>query len=224
MFQAKRYRVVLTGLQPILGSQPQKDVAAEFLVARGEAKLQAASAGPEGEAKAHNTKRLPEIPEDELAALPEGELERGTSAFHRVNDRPVLFNYQVKGMLKEIAGAFNGQGGVKNAKSKVNEYVFVEPRVLPLITSDEVTHNGRPLRAETARGPRVSLVRSEQIETWRVEFTLKVYEQGKIPAELIRQWLEYGGDKGLGQWRNAGYGSFSFEMEEIAEEAPAEAR
>ena len=77
----------------------------------------------------------------------------------------------------------------------------------------------RPLRAETAQGPRVALARSEKIdEGWELEFTIRVVENAgtaksaPIDLDVIKELLSYGELKGLLQWRNAGFGSFKYEV------------
>ena len=42
--------------------------------------------------------------------------------------------------------------------------------------------------------------------------------QGMWPA-LLEEWLTYGSDRGLGQWRNGGYGAFRYEIWEASEVA-----
>jgi hypothetical protein len=125
-----------------------------------------------------------------------------------------LFDYQVKGFIKESGRIFNGEGGVKALRSKIDNLLFVTPRRIPLIIPDgqEITFNERPLRAETAQGPRVALARSEQLpEGTKFTCSLEVY-RGQITYEIIYHLLTYGEHKGLGQWRNGGFGRFTFTL------------
>jgi hypothetical protein len=191
------YKLVITFNTPVLGSQPPKDVASEFIAKR---------AG------------LEQLPDDEAEMLPEA-LDRGTTVFHKDKDTglPCFIDYQVKGFLKAAGSVFNGANnseGVRNLKSKVNNLVFVSPRALPLHqpNGDKITFNERPLRAETAQGPRIALARSEQLPegTW-FQFGLKVYGS-EITEKLIREIMDYGENMGLGQWRNGSYGQFHYTL------------
>jgi hypothetical protein len=67
----------------------------------------------------------------------------------------------------------------------------------------------RSLRAMTAQGPRVSLAKSEVLpEGTTFSFTIEVLDNSPLKEEHIKEILSYGVLKGLGQWRNAGYGRF----------------
>jgi len=120
----------------------------------------------------------------------------------------------VRGFLKSAGQVFNGLRGVKNLKNKIDNLVFVQPRQIELNLPEggQITFCERPLRADTAQGPRTSLARSEELPagTW-FECTLKVYN-GPISEPLLRDLLDYGQDKGFLQWRNGGHGRFTFEL------------
>lgn len=191
----KNYRLKVTFITGPLGTQPQKDVATEYITSK--------AVDPE----------TGELPADELATLPEA-LEKGTTAFHRLNGAPIYYDYMVKGFIKEAGQVFNGLRGVKNLRSKLDNLVFVTPRQIMLNTpaGSEMTYCERPLRAQTAQGPRTSLARSEELPagTW-FECRLEVFD-GPISEPLLRDLLSYGEKKGFGQWRNGGRGRFTFEL------------
>jgi len=44
-------------------------------------------------------------------------------------------------------------------------------------------------------------------------FTVQVL--GGVSESLLREWLDYGALRGLGQWRNASYGRFTYTLKEI---------
>lgn len=190
-----KYSVKCTFLTPVLGTQPTRDIAKDYI----------------GSKFVDNAGVLPE---DEAATLPEM-LEKGTTVFHKnPAGEPLLFDYQVKGFIKEAGRTFNGLHGVKALRSKIDSMVFVSPRMIPLIMPDgsEIEYLERPLRAETPLGPRVALARSEMLPagTWFVA-TLEVYD-GPITEDILRDLFTYGKHKGLGQWRNGGFGRFEFEF------------
>jgi hypothetical protein len=189
------YRLNVTFLTPVLGSQPTREIATEFI-----AKKNGFEALPEGEAE----------------LLPDA-LERGTTVFHRLPDgRPALMAYHLLGFLKEAGKVQNGKvsGGVKNLRAKVSQSVFISPRFLPLnVPAEEIDYLERPLRAETAQGPRVALARSEMLPEG-TSFTCGLEVLcGEITEDVLRDLLDYGYFRGLGQWRNSGsYGTFRYEL------------
>jgi hypothetical protein len=202
----KSYRIAMTFTEPVLGSQPNREVTTDYIHAAA-------------------IKKNPELAENgnleqELETLPE-QLEKGTTVFHKVEGRPVFWDYQVRGFLKEWALALNGDksvGGVKNLRSKIDNFVYVTPRFIPLEMPDGgcITFNERPLRAMTMQGPRVSLARSEQVPAGtRVECVLHIVKEGEITGALLGTLLDMGRWKGLGQWRNGSWGRFDYTMEEV---------
>lgn len=148
--------------------------------------------------------------------------EAGTTVFHRRNDQIGIWNYQIKGFLKEAAGALNRcdveyRNGLKDKlsayKTKIDNCVFVFPRFIPIIlpTNGEIGTCERPLRADTAQGPRVSVIRSETVPAGSViEFEIQIMAKDLIP--WVTACLDYGKLKGLGQWRNSSRGSFEYEI------------
>ena len=71
----------------------------------------------------------------------------------------------------------------------------------------------RPLRAQTAQGERVALAKSQTVPGGSViEFDLRIVGGNSIKEKLLHEWFKYGVLRGLGQWRNAGYGNFTYEM------------
>jgi hypothetical protein len=204
MLEKRFYNLKVTFKEPVLGSQSDKNVASKYMAGKRN--------GPES------------IPEDELESLPD-EIENKTTVFHRdANGRPCLFDYQVKGMLKNSAKNFSKALGFSGLRSKVVNFVFVNPRRIDLIVPEmrEMGHRERPLLADTAQGPRVALARSEELPAGTFFYcTLKVYEAGKITEEVLRDLLAYGEDCGIGQWRTAKWGSFTYELEEDGVEDPS---
>jgi hypothetical protein len=69
----------------------------------------------------------------------------------------------------------------------------------------------RPLRAQTAQGERISLARSEMIPAGStLRFKLRI--RGGVSEALLREWLDFGELSGLGQWRGASFGIFSYTL------------
>jgi hypothetical protein len=219
-------------LTPVLGTQPQRDIAVEHVQ-----NLIGAAAAQQAKQQVG----LPDVAEgldDELATLPDQaeELTRGTTAFHRLDDGTrLLYDYMLKGFLKEAGQKFNGLRNVKNLRSKVESFVFIRPRRIPLrlpragetirqlmdddqpstvtLAADgELTYLSRPLRAATAMGPRVSIARSELLPAGTSFVCRLEVLKGPIKEELLRDLLDYGYYQGLMQWRTGGWGRFEYDL------------
>lgn len=155
--------------------------------------------------------------EEELDALPlDGE--NGMTVFFRTDGgRPMLYDYHIKGFFKDACGMLmrlkdsgNESSRLKAYKKIIDGLIFVGPREIPIMFDGEVGLVQRPLRAQTAKGERVALAMSETVPAGAtMEFEVKVLDRKLLPA--VREWLDYGELRGLGQWRNAGHGAFTWE-------------
>lgn len=145
------------------------------------------------------------------------------SVFPRGADgKPILWDYQIKGFLKDTLDAMIESGVYTEKdlkklrlsrylyKRTVDKMIFVAPRQIPIVTGQEMSFCGRPLRAQTMKGERVALALSEQVQAGAVlEFEFRLFDANLI--EAIQWCLDYGEYRGLGQWRNSGVGRFTWE-------------
>jgi len=68
----------------------------------------------------------------------------------------------------------------------------------------------RPLRSDGPRGARVALCSSETVPAGTtIDVKIEYYNKDFLPC--ILEWLDYGAERGLGQWRNSGKGRFTWE-------------
>ena len=204
----KLLRVKLTFMDDILGTLPSnEDVYRDFI----------GSKAPDASTV-----------EDEVESLGvDAVVEKGTTVFPRTADGlPFLYDYQVKGFFKDACSMLS-RVAVKdpvtkkkkacNESSKLTAYkkvidglIFVEPREIVLQTDKPVSLCQRPLRAQTAQGERVALSSSESISAGATaEFTVRCLSDDHEAA--VREWLDYGYLRGIGQWRNSGKGRFRWE-------------
>lgn len=196
-----KYKVTLTFTEPILGTIPKDPEVYAGYIAQKAALTDEALA-------------------EELATVERVE-EKGWTGFHKVNDQPVIYDYVLKGFFKDACSMLRRVPGTKSEKMTAHKkiidgLVFIEPRQIPLV------FNGagmgvleRPLRAQTAQGERVTLARSDTCPAGTtMQFTVEIL--GGLDEKTLREWLNYGKKRGLGQWRNGGYGSFTYEMEAVA--------
>lgn len=155
---------------------------------------------------------------DELETVPENVEEKGWTGFHEVEGEPVLYNYVLKGFFKDACGMLRRVKETETRSKKLSAYkkvidglVFVTPRRIPVAMSGPMSVLERSLRASTAQGDRVALVRSDSIPAGS-SLECEITVLGEVSEELLREWLDYGAFRGLGQWRNGGYGSFEYEL------------
>ncbi len=161
---------------------------------------------------------------EEIENIGEEEVkEKGKTIFAKNKQgKPILYTYQIKGFFKSACKAMKAVKGSKSAdmkayKGKIDQLVFVfadasdkTSRELVIHTAEPIGECQRPLRAETAQGPRVAIAYSESIAAgaW-VEFDVEVLDPKDLDA--VREWLDYGIYNGLCQWRNAGKGAFKWQ-------------
>lgn len=194
-----KFAVTITLTEPILGTAPlNKELYAEYI---------ATKMPDNGDAS------------DEIETVEEM-TEKGTTGFHRdANGSPILYDYVIKGFCKDAAGMLRRIEGTKSSKLTaykkiIDGLVFVRPRTIPIVSSAGIGILERPLRAQTAQGERVALSRSEMIQAGAtITFALDLLDAKLEPA--VREWLDYGSLRGLGQWRNGGYGTFTYTMDAV---------
>ncbi len=188
-----RLKLIFTG--PLLGTQPSLETALYMA-----------------------QKRNARIDEEEAESL-SGLFEQSATRFNRTPaGEPALMSYHLLGFFKEAGKALNGKvsGGVRNLRLKVAEYIHISPRVIPLQLppAGQIDFLERPLRAYTSTGAvRVALVRSEILPegAW-LECSLEVI-RSEIGMAVLEDLLDYGYNRGLGQWRSSGvYGTFRYEL------------
>lgn len=190
------YRIKLMFTQPLLGTVPRDEEIYRTWVAQSDV--------PD------------EFVDEESETLPDI-LEKGTTAFHRLDGQPALYDYVIKGFFKDACGMLRRVTETQSSKIRaykkiIDGLIFVNPRLILIETNGgEITFLERPLRAQTAQGERVALARSECCPIGSsIEFNLLIL--GQVSEDLLHEWLEYGALRGLGQWRNGGYGTFEYEL------------
>lgn len=135
------------------------------------------------------------------------------------NGVPYFWDYQMRGMFKDAIGMLRkvpktACSALKAYKKAVDGLLFVQERKIPIHLSGEMGDCQRPLRASGPSGERVALAHSETVPAGSyIEFTIEMWTDDL--EKVVRECLDYGARRGLGQWRNSGKGTF--EWEEIDE-------
>lgn len=183
--------------------------------------LGTASANPEihGEFIASKAPDAPSMEEEVSAIGVEAMAQKQMTVFPRDdNGNPVLWDYQLKGMMKDACGMLRKLAGsasskIKAYKKEIDGLVFVTPRKIPLdLHGGHVTVCQRPLRAQTMQGERVALASSEAVPAGTtMDVSFHLLAPAAHEAALL-EWLDYGALRGLGQWRNSGKGRFEYEI------------
>ena len=197
----KELKVRLTFTEDVLGTaNADKNVHSEFI----------ASKAPNAPSR-----------EEEVEALGAEEVERKEmTVFPRMeNGSPMFWDYQIKGFFKDTCSALSrckGEDyskescGMKAYKKIIDGCIFPQPRKIEIHMNGEMGNCQRPLRAQTAQGERIALANSEAVPagSW-IEF--KVVCLSDAYEKAVREWLNYGQFKGIGQWRNSGMGRFTWD-------------
>ena len=153
---------------------------------------------------------------EEVASVEELE-EKGWTGFHTDEQGLFIYEYMIKGFLKEAGNTMKEIVGIKNIKSKLNNLVFVAPRKMYFKRNGDYIKSAdgvfeRSLRVETPMGPRVALARSEFVNAGtELDIEVTIVPNKEITWKRLLQIFEYGSLKGLGQFRNGGFGRFTFE-------------
>ena len=160
--------------------------------------------------------------EEEVAALGADDVfEKGTTIFPKDEDgKPFMWDYQVRGFFKAACSSLQRCGSAQMAKNTgklkafrkiLDQCITVAPRKIKFNLSGEMGLCQRPLRAETAQGPRVAISSSETVPAGStVEFTVRLLNEDWVLA--LMEWLNYGQYNGMLQWRNSGAGAFVYEI------------
>ena len=198
----KKIKVRLTLTEPMLGTKSaNEELFTKFIAAKR----------PEGEAadEAEAERRMNEECD---------EREKSMTCFHRTDDGlPMLWDYQIKGFYKDACGTLRTvpktkSGALKAYKKIIDGQVFVDERRIPLVLPDggEIGIVERPLRAQTMQGERVALAKSESVPAGTTfEITITMLDPSM--EDVVREWLDYGALRGIGQWRNSGMGRIKWE-------------
>lgn len=198
MFEFEKMKVKVTFTEDVLGMMPNNEAIYDEYIA----------------SKAPTKEQMDEEIEDYEAV---GDVENQTTVFPRTDDgKPYFYDYQIKGFFKDSCGMLRRYSGSASAKIKafkkiIDGNIFIEERKIEIKTGKPITLKQRPLRASTPKGDRVALASSEVIAAGAtMEFTILLLDDGL--KEVVKEWLNYGRWHGMGQWRNASWGRFTYEI------------
>lgn len=195
-------KVKLTFIEGILGTAPNDDdIYRKYII----------------DTAIKNGAKIPEETEnEEVAALPtDEEIEKGMTVFPRTEDeKPFLYDYQIKGFFKDTCSMLKKvpkteSSKIKAYKKEIDGLIFPSPRKI-VFENATIDICQRPLRAQTMQGERVALAMSEEIQAGAT-VTFDILYLNADHEKAIKEWLDYGILRGIGQWRNSGKGRFTWE-------------
>jgi hypothetical protein len=214
----KKLKVEIEFIEPLLGTaSANPDIHSEYIASK-------AADDEEGE---FNRRSKDAKMAEEIAAIGvEGAQGKAMTVFARMDDgeTPCIWDYHVKGYFKDACKMLKKSDGTKSKslkayKQEIDGLVHVFPRKIALRLPEgagvgEVGKLERPLRASTAQGERVCLSSSETVpEGTTAEFEVTLMRDALV--DYVKEWLDYGELRGMGQWRNAGWGRFMYRMTEV---------
>ena len=162
--------------------------------------------------------KAPDAPSkaEEIEAIGVDEtVEKSMTVFPKEDGKPFIWDYQIKGFFKDACGVLKKvtgteSAGIKAYKKEIDGLIFVFARKIPIQNYGTIGECQRPLRGQTAQGERIALAHSETIPAGSyIEFTVRCLKDSLMKG--VREWLDYGMLRGLGQWRNSGKGRFAWE-------------
>lgn len=183
-------KVKITLLEEVLGSSPSNEELLATYIARK---------APTGDLTAEEVDNIKaQNAEDRVTVFPK-----------TADGTPFLYDYQVKGMLKDSckmlakAGKAGYAGGkacaaIKAYKQAIDGLIFVTPREIPYdLHGMKVDFCERPLRAQTPMGERVSIAKSESVPAGATAaFEIECLDPNL--EDMVRECLDYGTKRGLG--------------------------
>lgn len=165
-----------------------------------------------------------ELEAQEIETIKAQNAEERLTVFPKLPDgTPFIYDYQIKGMLKDSckmlakAGKAGYPGGkacaaIKAYKQAIDGLIFVKPRCIPYnLHGLKMDYCERILRANTPMGERTSIAKGESVpEGSTIEFSVVCLD----PAleKMVKECLDYGTMRGIGQWRNSGKGRFVWDL------------
>jgi len=233
-----RYNVKAVFLTRLLGTAPASKEVYKNFIASKRADMEERKRKME-ERTGVQSQPTPGSVDEELESLRE---DAGMTVFHNDKGEKAedgtdgkglhLYDYQIAGWFKECCEALNDAHGIVQVRSKLDNYLLVEPRRVYIKDEQGIVLEKpdfkleRPLRAMTMQGPRVSLACSEVVNPGRViEFTLDFLPylksgkgQGKKQADvnaLVDMIAVYSRRKGCGQWRSGGNGRMEVTVKKL---------
>ena len=210
-FEKRTYK--LTGITQMLGGQPSDpEIYSKYIASKAE----------KAEHIDHEARLAKKLGEENLSEKAEDDMPLTVFLRDDEEGNMILLDYMLRGFFKSSLEALEEVTGVKMPKSKVDKYLHVQPRVIPLLRGGEPIFGEdgiyeRTLRANVMGREMTCLTASEMIEApWEITFSVMLIpnkttkSSNALSFDHIEQALDLGEFQGIGQWRNGGNGRFTW--------------
>lgn len=160
--------------------------------------------------------------EEEAASLSgEEAVEKAMTVFPKENGVPFLWDYQIKGMFKDSCGMMSRIKTSESAKLKawrkiIDGLIFVTPRkiLFNIPANGKMGTCQRALRGSGPQGERIALANSETVPSG-TSFEFEVECLDDAHEKAVKEWIEFSGKRGMGQWRSSGKGRHTQEITDM---------
>lgn len=207
------YRVVVQVLNRLEGGVPKNpDMIKSWLETKGISDADIAQ----------KTVAAMENPE-EVAAVMEEAATKGWCGFKQSDGRYYFEARCIKSGFKESANVLKELLGIKNARARLAERVFVRGRedleAIYLNVEGALPYDERVVHAMSRSGPINALKRNDYVEKPQLEFFLRVLKNSDFDNEdILRAILFHMASNGLGANRSQGAGQFELvELKKVGE-------
>jgi hypothetical protein len=224
------YKIKLNFIRKILGSQPANEDLKKSYITK---KMMTGKTGMSAEIAMDKV-------EDEISNLNNDERiknvieeidSKSLTVFFRDKEKRIgISDIQLRGFIKDNF-AFVGRNSKWITKRKGEDFFtdapfrdFIGSRIMfkqdlfPFeIQPEKIEIFQRPIRVQTMLGPRVSITASESIEPPN-SITIEFATTDDIKEEWIPKIFDRGIFRGLGQFSNAQFGSFQYEILDVVKE------
>ncbi len=206
----KDYKVSMEFLGRLCGSVPQsKELVSVWLDAR------------KPKRKPDDAKPLEEIEQEVLDSIDQ-EIEKTTVGFQHDDTGLYVRGATIRAHIKDCANQIKDLVKVKAFRAKVANRVYIEQYKVYLCNNGTVLKDShgtfeQPIHAMTPKGPINALKCVHYVEGARLEFTMKVLDDGnkEVTLDKIKKIFEYGQVHGYGGERSMGEGRYLWEILEI---------
>jgi hypothetical protein len=156
---------------------------------------------------------------EEIESCPDN-FEKAATGFHSDSFGLLIYDYMILGNIKSNISVLmsNGYDKVFNYKKSTDLFCSIEPRKIRFYRKDcskylKIHDNclERSLRAQTPKGPRVCLAKSDSVNSGtRLKFYVNLLKNDRgLTAKVLIEALKLGKLNGIGQWRGSGkYGRY----------------
>lgn len=227
---SKTYRATINFIRDVLGTQPaDPDIRRKYIEAKFTGAGKTGNAGDVAVAKSKMEQEIENFMNDkEIQDKIEEIAERGLTVFYRDNESQIaLSDVILRGWFKAaFAHVAHREKWFTYGKEKKNraenwlrkwigERIAFHQQYIP-IPDENFYIFVRPIRIEYMGESKSSIIATETAKApFAIQFDFSIEDD--VNPEWLPQILERGKWKGMGQWNNAQWGTFTYKLEEITE-------